>query len=56
METRQNVSEMSDRELLEEIVTRGRAAEEALESLSQNPMVAAMLSGANPMAALMGQR
>lgn len=49
------VEHCSDRELLEEIVQRGRTAEAALEALSQNPMVAALMAGKSPMEAMMSR-
>lgn len=49
------VSDMSDRELLEELVYGLRNLETALEGLSENPMIAALASGQNPLMAMMGR-
>lgn len=53
--TRKPVSDCSDRELLEEIATRGRQAEETIEALTQQPMIAALLEGQSPMQAMMAR-
>jgi hypothetical protein len=55
MDKRTPVTDMTDRELLEELVVNGRALADALEALAQNPMIAAIANGTNPMAALMGR-
>jgi hypothetical protein len=45
MEPRKPVSEMTDSEKLTEIVETMRALSDALVTLSQNPMVKAMIPG-----------
>lgn len=52
---RQNISDMSDRELLEELVTGLRDAFDRIEELEQSPMVQAMKSGQNPIMAMLGR-
>jgi hypothetical protein len=52
----QEISAMTDRELLEELVSKTRALESALEALTENPMVNALMSGASPMEAMMAGR
>lgn len=55
METLKEVTEMSDRELLEECVLRMRATAVAVDTLVNNPMVKALSSGQNPMMAFLGR-
>ena len=49
------VTELTDRELLEEITLRLRDFANAIEMLAENPMVGALMSGKSPMEALMGR-
>lgn len=49
------LADMSDRDILEEMATNMRAVATALEALADNPMIAAIASGQNPMLAMMGR-
>lgn len=55
MESHTPVESMTDRELLEEIVTNMRTVNDVVNSLADHPMVAAIANGQNPMMALMGR-
>ena len=46
---------MSDRDLLVELVVNMRAVADAVDGLADSPMVRAMMSGSNPLAAMMGR-
>jgi hypothetical protein len=52
---RTNIDSMTDREILVEILTHMRDVEDAIEALSESPMVAAIMSGGNPLMAMMGR-
>jgi hypothetical protein len=52
---RPNVADMTDRELLEEIVLSCRQAADAVAALENHPMIAAIANGQNPMMALLGR-
>lgn len=49
------MAEMTDREILEEMATNMRSVAVALEALADNPMIAAIANGQNPMLAMMGR-
>lgn len=49
------IENMSDREILVELITGQRQLADALEQLEQSPMMRAMLSGQNPLMAMMGK-
>lgn len=46
---------MTDRELLVELVTNMRAVGDAVGELAESPMVKALQSGQNPLMAMMGR-
>lgn len=50
---RKPLEEMTTEEKVTEILTTMRALEDAVEMLSQNPMLGAFMGGGNPMEALM---
>lgn len=52
---RRAVADMSDRELLEELVTGLRDAFDRLAELEQSPMIQAMKTGQNPLMAMLGR-
>lgn len=47
-----DVKQMSERELLEEVVTQMRAIIETIDALSNHPMISAISSGQNPLMAM----
>lgn len=49
------ISEMTDREILVEVLVKMRQLEEALTSLQDSPIVSAIMSGQNPLIAMMGR-
>ena len=53
--TRVPVEEMTDTEMLREIVTNMRAVSDAVEMLQEHPLVSAIANGQNPMLAMMGR-
>lgn len=48
-----HVGTMSDREIAEETLTHLRSFTDALTMLAENPMVAALMAGESPMAAML---
>ncbi len=51
---RPQIADMSDRELLEEVVTHLRTVSDVVEAFSESPMIQAIADGQNPLAILMG--
>lgn len=52
-EARKMTADMSDRELLIELVEGQRVMVDAVNALSESPMVKAMANGSNPLMAMM---
>lgn len=46
--------DMTDRELLTELVVNMRAIADAVDGLAESPMVRAMMNGSNPLTAMIG--
>lgn len=53
---RLNPELMTDNALLRELVEGQRALQDALEDLSQSPMIGAIMNGQSPLMAMMGKR
>lgn len=49
------VESMDNTEMLRELTTNMRAVADAIDGLSDSPMVKAMMSGSNPLMAMMGR-
>lgn len=56
MEDMKAIADMSDRELLEEAVSHMRAVMAMVEAFEESPMMQAMMSGKNPILAMMGNQ
>lgn len=52
---RPNIDDMTDREILVEILTHMRDTQDAISALADSPMVSALMSGQNPLMAIMGR-